>query len=211
MNFRALNKEHDEDIDFLIEYVNSPLRFEVDCSTEGYNYLDCRNTVLAKGFPLSDFHTNEFGGNWVDINTIYEEFALWLNNVVKEYIDEQTLPDLWAQLEQQREFIPSAKMEKDDTLPYSEEEKAQIRLSINEFRLQIVNNFKPDDYQLKVIDDRLRYLSEALDRLNRVDWKAVAITSIISFSMALSLDTEKGKLLFNLFKQIFSKVVYLLN
>ncbi|MHA2113773.1 MAG: hypothetical protein ACW98W_20145 [Candidatus Hodarchaeales archaeon] len=209
-NFKSISNDEEEGADFILEYINSPLRFEVFCSNRSYNLFDCKRTLLAKGFPLSDFFMGEGVFDYTEIDTIYEIFKTWLEEVVKEYIDEQSLPDLWKQLEQQREFIPSAKMEKDDTLPYSDEEKTQLRLSINEFRLQIISNFKPDDDQMKVVDDRLNYLSEALDRLNRIDWKSVALSSLIAISTALSLDTQKGQQLFDLFKQVFSQVIHLL-
>lgn len=207
-NFKAYEEYISSYSGFIIEVVNSQLKFEVIVSNNSYEEFNYRYIRFGPNYTLTEFNLDE---TWEAFRNTTEAFEQWIVNHVKDYTDEQTLPDLWAQLEQQREFIPSAKMEKDDTLPYSEEEKAQLRLSINEFRLQIVNNFDHNEDQLKIIDDRLTYLSEALDRLNRVDWKAVALSSIISISTALSLNTEKGELLFNLFKQIFSKIVYLLN
>ncbi|UCC79249.1 MAG: hypothetical protein JSW64_13380, partial [Candidatus Zixiibacteriota bacterium] len=179
-------KVHEEKIRgfdvFVIEFLGSPLVFELHNSYESYFDFDYRYSLLAKDFPMSEFYMNGKTGPWASIKDVYREFKYWLENVVKDYLEDQKIPDLWVQLEQQREFIPSAKMEKDDTLPYSDEEKTQLRLSINEFRLQIVNNFQPNDDKIKVIDERLNYLSEALDRLNRIDWKSVALSSIIAIS-----------------------------
>jgi len=59
---------------------------------------------------------------------------------------------------------------------------------------------------MESIDDRLDYLTQAVDRLNKFDWKSLLISTIISISVALSFDTEKGKQLFNLFKQVFDVI-----
>ena len=42
--------------------------------------------------------------------------------------------------------------------------------------------------------------------MNKYDWKSLAVTTLISISIALSLDSAKGQLLFILFKKVFSAV-----
>ena len=61
-----------------------------------------------------------------------------------------------------------------------------------------------------IISQKLDYLTEAIDRLNKFDWRAVAFSTIMTISATLSLDTEKGSLLIELFKQIFVKIRYLI-
>jgi hypothetical protein len=79
-------------------------------------------------------------------------------------------------------------------------------LALRDVRLLIVGRFSPAVPEMESIDDRLDYLTQAVDRLNKFDWKSLLISTIISISVALSFDTEKGKQLFNLFKQVFDVI-----
>jgi hypothetical protein len=67
-----------------------------------------------------------------------------------------------------------------------------------------------DDYDVEIIEKRLLYLSDAVDRLNKTDWYGIAISTLIGISINLSLDTEKGRLLFKLFKQVVENTIILL-
>ncbi len=144
------------------------------------------------------------------INRIYKVFEGWIKDEVHPYLNEQLLPDLWEQLENERPLVTGSRLDEDETSPFSEDEKVQLRFATNEFKLLLTNKFKPSPPQAEVIEDRLNYLSESVDRLNRIDWRSVALQTVISISIALTLDSEQGRTLFELFKQVFSRVLYLL-
>jgi hypothetical protein len=144
------------------------------------------------------------------IEDAYARFQEWLANEVKPYIDEMLQPDLWAGIEQQREFVTPTSLTPHDVSFFTDEEKPSLRTSIKQFRLLVCEKFDPTQEQLEIIDERLDYLSEAVDRLNRFDWKSLGLGTVLSIVVALSLDTSKGKLLFDLFKQAFSGMLHLL-
>jgi hypothetical protein len=134
-----------------------------------------------------------------------QHFNEWLKSQVQRSIQESSVPDLWSQLQQTDQFANSA----DDTY-FSFEEKEQLKLSVEEFKLLIVKTFTPSTDEMKVVNERLDYLKDAIDRLNRFDWQSVAMSTLVSISIALSLDTEKGRILFGLFQQAFNAIVNLL-
>jgi hypothetical protein len=74
----------------------------------------------------------------------------------------------------------------------------------------IVNNFNPNKEELELINARLKYLSDAVDKHNKFDWKGIAINTVIAIIIALSLSPEQGNQLFHLFRQVFSNLIYLL-
>jgi hypothetical protein len=74
----------------------------------------------------------------------------------------------------------------------------------------IIKNFKPNKEELEVVDARLKYLSDAMEKHNKFDWKGIAINTVIAITIALSLNPEQGNKLFQLFKQVFAAVIYLL-
>lgn len=98
----------------------------------------------------------------------------------------------------------------EDTEYFTDDEKYSLRMSVETLRLSVVNTFQPSDDQLKVIDGHLEYLKHAVDRLNRIDWRAVAVMTSIQISTVLTLDTEKGRLLLSLFEQVFSEALKLI-
>ena len=84
-------------------------------------------------------------------------------------------------------------------------------MSINELKGLIINKFELLEEQQKIVNDRLDYLAEASGRLNKFDWKGTLVNTIMSMSIALSLDTEKGKILLKLFQRIFQNIKGLLS
>ena len=89
-------------------------------------------------------------------------------------------------------------------------DKPLVRNGTQEFRQLIIANFTPTEEQAEVINNRLDYLEKAIDRLNRIDWKALAISTVIAIGINLYVDTEKGRLLFALFQQALGAALKLL-
>lgn len=139
-----------------------------------------------------------------------EIFKKWLEEVVKPYLDDVNTPDLWLTLEENRSRTKDKTATPEDFESFSDEEKLQIRLSLNDFRLLVVKNFKPNKEELHTIDARLKYLSDAMDKHNKFDWKGIAINTAIAIGIALSLNPEQGSKLLHLFTQVFSHIIYLL-
>jgi hypothetical protein len=142
---------------------------------------------------------------------VYKRFNEWLTNHVEKYISEELQQwDLWKQLESGQQFFTGGRLSIQETSPFTEDEQQQLQASITQFRLLICKNFNPTQEQLEVVDELLSYLREAAKRLNRFDWKSLGLGTVINIVVALTLDTNKGSLLFGLFKQAFSGLLHLL-
>lgn len=138
-------------------------------------------------------------------------FGSWLKENVRVAIANSETPDLWAQVEQVPPFLLTvAAVPRDVENRYSEEEIRHIKSALDTFRLLIQKEFSPTDEQLRLVDERLGYLSEALHRLNRFDWASVAVSTVVTIATALSLDTEKGRQLWGLLQQALSGVLRLI-
>ena len=135
--------EHDEDgYDvFVLELKNSPFQFSTCSSANSFHMLDCEFTLFAANFPMSDVLPEI---NFTTIEGIYEYFEEWIKSHVKEYLDELTCPDLWQQIEKEEPLITASILNQDDLSLYSDNQKAQMRLSIDDFNLLIIKTFKPD-------------------------------------------------------------------
>jgi len=206
-DFHAKEKGADGKHGFVISFRTSHLRFVVRNPEHSCDKFDYKHTSFGP-VPCETEYLPP--GGWADIEEVYAAFENWLEKAVRVYINDLLEPDLWMELERQKPLVAGSILDKDETSPFSEDEKTQLRLSINEFRLLVSKTFQPSQQELEVIGNRLDYLSNRLDGLNRVDWRGLALSTIISISIALSLDTEQGRVLLNLFKQVFSKILYLL-
>jgi hypothetical protein len=201
--FSAEDGTIDREKFLIIQLRNSPLRFAVRPSDTFDTFLyRCSN--FLPGLPLGNRLYSHNPQN------LYVTFKEWLNSVVTPYLDEASTPDFWRLMKDTYSDTIREQQTPDYFEPFSEEEKNQLRLSIGEFRLSIVNNFNPHKEELDAINNRLKHLSDALDKHNKFDWKGIAIHTVISIAITLALNPEQTNHLFQLFKSVFSHIIYLL-
>jgi hypothetical protein len=137
-------------------------------------------------------------------------FQTWLNNHLIKYIVEESEPDLWDEFRKGNKTLNINSINFEDQSNFLNDEKKQVQLAIADLKLLIQKEFETSENEQRIVDSRLDYLVEATKRLNKFDWKSLAISTLISLSMALSLDTEKGRQLFELFKKVFGVIPQLL-
>lgn len=125
-----------------------------------------------------------------------EQFRFWMENEVVTAIEEEFIPDLW---EQAKSVGLQAESEQDDYTSFTNDEREQVKMAVETFRSMIVENFDATTQQLAVVNRRLDYLSKAVDKSNRFDWKALAVSTILQLALDLALDHEKGRTLFGYF------------
>lgn len=202
--FVAKDKIIDSQNYFCISVRSSKILFAVQPVTSTFDRFIARKSRFSVGFPLSDRFT---AGDEDDLASIFQD---WLSDVVKPYLDDISTPNLWQILEQTRSRTKRDLGTSDESEFFSDEEKTQISLSLNEFRMLVVKNYNPNKEELEAVDARLKYLSDAVDKHNKFDWKGVAINTIIAVSVTLALNPEQSNQLFQLFSQVFSNIIYLL-
>jgi hypothetical protein len=192
---------------FVIAFRDTPLRFIARNADHSYHDFDFKHTGFGPGEDEVEYCPES---DWTNIETVYNAFRGWLKKAVQVYIDDLLEPDLWGQVLNQGPLVSSSMLDEEETSKFQDDEKVQLRLAINEFQLLVSKTFQPSQVESKIIENRLDYLSNRLNELNRIDWRALALSTILSISIALSLDTERGKVLFTLFKQVFWKILHLL-
>ena len=201
--FEAKEYAFEVDYWYQIHVRNSSLMFSVSYSPQ--NLHKFRHSYSSyKPEPRS------IDTSYGDIQYIYKVFEQWLQHQAKEYLDDLLIPNLWEQIGIQEPLVSSSIIATPETSLFSQEEKAQLRLGLNEFHLLIENTFRPSREQLQLIENRFNYLSEALDRLNHFDWRSILISAKFSISANFSLDSTKGEKLFDLLKSVFSHIRFLL-
>ncbi len=190
-----------------IRFRDSGLRFEITDIPTTLHQFFANYTRFDAGCPL---RRSGPGKPYLPIDRVYVLFSEWLMKELKPYIEEMKQPDLWQQIEQQKQLVSADPLTDCETSPFTEAEKQQVRVSIGQFRVLIVESFSPTQEQLEVINQRLDYLSGGVDRLSRFDWKALALAIVVGIGINLCVDAEGGRKLFELFRQAFSGVLHLL-
>ncbi len=205
---------------FTIEIIGTPFYFTVRDSSLEFERFDCRY-VMFRPFlndhispyvdPIDEqqFYGTEGWSGRSSFSRIEQLFAEWLTDDVKSYIryvDEQREPDLWTKITEERQVLNLNNIDFNNKEFFNDQEKQQLRTALDNARILIIGNFHPSEDKLNIINRKLDYLSEAINRLNKFDWKSVMITVILDISIALSLDTEKGRQLFYLFKKVFDEI-----
>jgi len=202
--FQSEENELYEKKAFEITLKDSPMKFIVRNNPGNFHKFIWNYTYFEPEYHMVECTSFE------NKEVLYATFSDWLQNHVKPYIYEITEPDMWTHVESETPLINGSEITEEGTSTFSDDEKIRIRMSINEFRLVIIKNFEPTKEELKIINARLEYLADSVDRLNKLDWRSIAFTTLIAISTALALDTEKGQLLFDLFKQVFSNLLQLM-
>lgn len=131
-------------------------------------------------------------------------FRNWLTSDVLAAIEDSAVPDMWAEARDAQ--IVTGFWRAGENTFFTPVEREQIKAAVSTFRIRLIEAFGPNPAQMQTIDERLSYLKTAVDRLNRFDWQGVALSTLIGIATNLSLDTEKGRVLWGLFQQAISAV-----
>jgi hypothetical protein len=199
------------DDSFKIFLRDSPMQFNIANDDQDFFSLQYQYREFTPGFPMTEMSSYmPFESAELHELTILSEFNRWLNNTVRSYIDDAELPDLWAQLNEYRSIVSPSDNPQDEESDFSPEEKQELRAVVGRFHELVSENFEPTPEQEAFITERLDYLTKAADRLNRFDWRGVALSIVLSIGVNLAVDTSTGPKLLHLFQQAFQGAKHLL-
>lgn len=92
---------------------------------------------------------------------------------------------------------------------FTDDEKASIRRTLADVKKEIATAFDLSPEEAAAVGEKLNYVDEALDRLNRFDWRSVATGVITNIATTLAFSHEARSTLFALFKAAFSGMRHL--
>ena len=196
---------------YTIVYHEGDLHFTIRNNPDDSHTFDFAHTRFTPTYARFPFNPGKFHpSRWVKFDEVLPSFQEWLREEVSQAVEDDAHPDVWAQLSSQGTVATDLASARSDDSTFSVEERAQIQIAVREFRLLVVKTFDPGQAELQIVNERLDYLSQAVQRLNRFDWQGVAIQTVIGIATTLSLDTNGGRVLWGLFQQAMSSVVHLL-
>jgi hypothetical protein len=194
-------KETKDDRDnkyFTILLNDTPFYFKLINHPGNFDAFTCEYNLFKANYPKADIKAA-----WRSFTDIKSHLNNWIKEV-KEYFNEITTIDLWEQLISSSNILSIGEIDFNDRNQFNEDEIKQIKLSLNELKLLIGKSFNLQEEEKIIVNNRLDYLTEASNRLNKFDWKSLLINTILNVIIALSFDSQKGKQLFELFGKVFS-------
>ena len=147
-------------------------RFE-DIGDHYLKWLSIRSPARERRFERL------FGSQWLEVQSAFRD---WLQFVEREHAQ----PDLWAQL---AEAPALGRMRTDfaDTGEFSREELGHIRKALaqlKEFLVQEATTQEQADFVVK----RITYLEEAATRSGCRDWMNIAVGTLVSIGIELTMN-----------------------
>lgn len=110
----------------------------------------------------------------------------WLGYVKREY----EAPDLWAELERQRELVIAPPGAPEDNSPFTPQERELIEQQLSELKELIGQTYALQAGQIRELHTRIDYLVDATARLGRFDWKQVLLSQLISLLLGAIIPQE---------------------
>jgi hypothetical protein len=108
----------------IIEIIGTPLKFIVRHSIENYEWFDCNFIQFNSSFSATGYLPDDRDYcSFIDVRKL---FTTWLRSHVKEYFDELTAPDLWAQFASESKLLNLNTIDFEDKEFFNAEEKQQI-------------------------------------------------------------------------------------
>jgi hypothetical protein len=129
----------------------------------------------------SEFFETRYGG-WEEVLPLV---ALWLSYLRREI----RAPDLWRELERERELVTSPPSTTENT-PFTPAEQAQIARQLEEIKGYVRQTHQLTVAQYEAIDVRLDYLTEAATRIGRIDWRTMLLGAFLSLLLAVIVPPE---------------------
>lgn len=178
--FKGIDAEGTATSDFVIKLKNSPLDFSVLTFQDNFDAHATVQTRFDPKFTKGRFpHGNYYSPDWDKVTGALNS---WLQSHVGRYLQELDTPDVWRNIDDPQSFTLGGIPQPEED-HFQAHEIAEIRLLLESYRSDISKELKEIHEELSLefkqftqhFDSRIDYLSKALDRLNRFDWKALFI------------------------------------
>lgn len=193
---------NDDDDNLIIRYLDSPLRFTIRQSDDEFDKFDCRFITYTPQYFESGYFPPAI---YDDFQVILDTFKNWINNEVKAFIEgQEDEDDLWDEYTRGDRSFEFANNSFDNQALFTVDEISQVAIAINELKFLINTNIAMTAEHQSIVNNRLDYLVENVGRLNKFEWKSLLLSTLIGIATTLTLDAEKGHLLFEFLKRVFS-------
>ena len=130
------------------------------------------------------------------------QFSKWLHAVKAEI----ETPDVWAIARAERDWLTSTEAAFSGNTPFNAIEKEQIAHHLRAIEKYAIKTYKLQAEEAEFVRGRLRYLTEAVDRVGRFDWKGLAASTFMTIVITLGLDKHSGEALLTMATELLGSL-----
>ncbi len=147
--------------------------FDYDDAKARITHVPSGSSFLIEHGQTSSYLTTAFVG---DLSPFQLEAAIW--PTVEERVErwardvkrDVDTPDLWAEVQAEREIFTGDSFVDDDNSSFSQDEQAEIVEQVRVIKVFVQTSHVHDDAQWRSIEAKLDYIQEAAGRIGRKDW-----------------------------------------
>jgi hypothetical protein len=109
---------------------------------------------------------------WIQVE---ERVRLWAKEV-KEDVD---TPDLWAELQREREILTGARYDDVENTPFTSDEQAEIAEHLRQTKKYVARTYSLSDAQMRHLEAQLGNIAAAAGRMGRKDWTLLVCGTLL--------------------------------
>lgn len=132
-------------------------------------------------------------------------FSNWLNRQVSQFVDERESVDLFERFSTNENFN-FTEFDEEIHNSFTKNEILFIKTKLLELNNHIQETYNTNTTQNARIEAALLYLSEAVEKSTKFDWRGTLISTFLSIITTLTLDTNSGAALWNYIMNLFSQI-----
>jgi len=157
--------------------------------------FDYKYSKYERAHPKPEFPEVSYPSSWYGFERVEQTFKQWLETSVQKYLadqaeeeEDQSLPDLWAELDLSSDTIGDVQDLQNNH--FSIEEQTRIAEMLREFENEIKRRDILTTDQIKLLHEQVDYLIQSSARLGRKDWLNGAIGALLGYTLQAALTTD---------------------
>jgi hypothetical protein len=180
---------------------DTPLRFIIRNASNSWDLFDYRTTRYRPDWALTNWYPTNAHLNF---DQMKEHFVKWMREHPRRYFEDQESTDSWRDWDLNRTVFDAIDTSSSDNSDFNMEQAAAIERTLNDFRVEVIEKLGLQETEIHKLNESIDYLIEASSRVGRKDWIMLAVSSVLGIAVTLSLDTTRGRVLFELFRATLS-------
>jgi hypothetical protein len=116
----------------------------------------------------------------------------WLDDVKRDI----ETPDLWAELQGAAGLLGVGSGDLAENTPFTREEQEEITRQLQELAENAKREYSLSEVQMRVLNETVSYLVDAVGRLGRTDWRGLVIGMMLSFVLSVALPPDAARHIF---------------
>jgi hypothetical protein len=174
----------------------SRLDFIIMNKSNSFDEFNIKSRKFLPGFPL-EVNSKEY----VNFERVISQFKDWLINHVRPYRQELEYPSYWDMYRFKSFELTS--INTNDNSTFDGNEIPVIQSTLEDVKNQIKESFPLNSQQLSSLEEKIEYLKEGVNRLNKTDWKGILLSTILAIAYDLSLNEERRNTLVGIFSKVW--------